>query len=67
MRRIDGWSVFGVFSFFNEITMEPDQGREPVVFCHTEGDAQKALAECRAKPDDRYDYYHVDVDSELDP
>lgn len=67
MRRIDGWSVFGVFSFFNEITMEPDQGCDPMVFCMTEADAKKALAEYNAKPSDRYDYYFVDGDSQLDP
>lgn len=60
--RIDGWTLWGVFTFQHPDTFDLCQDRDDLGFFHTLEDAEAAAIEYGKNPDDKYDYAYVDED-----
>ena len=63
---IDGFTLWGVYSFLHPQTFDLCQSRDPLVLCFTEEEAEKAKVEYEKNPDEKYDYVYVEEDRQLD-
>ena len=67
LNYIDGFTVWGAFSFLHPHTFDLCTSRDPMVFCFTEAEANEAMAEYEKNPDEKYDFFFVEEDRQLDP